>query len=63
MKAAYYSTKGPARDVLIVGEQPDPIPQAGEVLVRIAYSGVNPSDVKSRSRGTNPAMEFEHVIP
>jgi NADPH2:quinone reductase len=63
MKAAYYSTKGPARDVLIVGEQPDPIPQAGEVLVRIAYSGVNPSDVKSRSRGTNPAMEFDHVIP
>ncbi|WP_263384315.1 NADPH:quinone reductase [Granulicella arctica] len=63
MKAAYYSTKGPARDVLIVGEQPDPVPQAGEVLVRIARSGVNPSDVKSRSGSSNPAMEFPRVIP
>ncbi len=63
MKAAYYSAKGLARDVLIVGEQPDPIPQSGEVLVRIAYSGVNPSDVKSRSAGGNPAMEFPRVIP
>jgi NADPH2:quinone reductase len=63
MKAAYYSAKGLARDVLIVGEQPDPVPQSGEVLVRIAYSGVNPSDVKSRSGGTNPAMDFPRVIP
>ena len=63
MKAAYYSTKGAARDVLIVGEQPDPVPQSGEVLVRIAHSGVNPSDVKSRSGTTNPAMEFPCIIP
>jgi NADPH2:quinone reductase len=63
MRAAYYSKKGLAHDVLIVGEQPDPVPQSGEVLVRIAYSGVNPSDVKSRSGGTNPAMEFPRVIP
>jgi NADPH2:quinone reductase len=63
MKAAYYSKKGPARDVLVVGEQPDPVPQSGEVLVRIAHSGVNPSDVKSRSGVTNPAMEFDRVIP
>ena len=63
MKAAYYSTKGLARDVLIVGEQPDPIPQSGEVLIRIAHSGVNPPDAKSRSGGTNPAMEFPHIIP
>jgi NADPH2:quinone reductase len=63
MKAAYYSTKGLARDVLIVGEQPDPVLQSGEVLVRIAHSGVNPSDVKSRSGTTNPTMEFPSVIP
>ena len=63
MKAAYYSQKGLARDVLITGEQPDPVPQSGEVLVRIAHSGVNPSDVKSRSGVTNPAMEFSLVIP
>lgn len=63
MKAAYYSSKGPAREVLIVGDLPDPVPQAGEVLVRIAHSGVNPSDVKSRSGITSPAMEFARVIP
>ena len=63
MKAAYYSTKGLARDVLIFGEQPDPVPQPGEVLVRIVHSGVNPSDVKSRLGVTSPAMEFHRVIP
>lgn len=63
MKAAFYTTKGPARDVLILGEQPDPVPQSGEVLVRIAHSGVNPSDVKSRSGTTSSAMEFPRVIP
>jgi NADPH2:quinone reductase len=63
MKAAYYSVKGLARDVLIVGEQPGPTPQPGEVLVRVAHSGVNPSDVKSRSGVTSPAMEFARVIP
>ncbi|MFM0236225.1 NADPH:quinone reductase [Paraburkholderia sediminicola] len=63
MKAAHYSSKGPARDVLVVDEQPDPAPEAGEVLVRIAHSGVNPSDVKSRSGLTSPAMEFPRVIP
>jgi NADPH2:quinone reductase len=63
MKAAYYTAKGLARDVLIVGEQPDPVPQPGEVLVRLVYSGVNPSDVKSRSGGANPVMEFPRVVP
>ena len=41
MKAAHYSSKGPARDVLVVGEQPDPAPQVGEVLVRIAHENWN----------------------
>ncbi|MFM0286536.1 NADPH:quinone reductase [Paraburkholderia megapolitana] len=63
MKAAYYTSKGPARDVLVVGDQADPVAQPGEVLVRIAHSGVNPSDVKSRSGVTSPAMEFPRVIP
>jgi NADPH:quinone reductase len=63
MKAAYYSSKGPARNVLIVGDEPDPVAQPGEVLVRIAHSGVNPSDVKSRSGVTSSAMEFPRVIP
>ncbi len=48
MKAAWYSRNGEAQDVMQVGELPTPSPQPGEVLVRLATSGVNPSDVKSR---------------
>jgi NADPH2:quinone reductase len=49
MRAAWYERNGPARDVLIVGVLPDPQPAAGEVLVKLIVSGVNPSDVKSRA--------------
>jgi len=63
MKAAWYSSKGPASAVLTVGEMPDPVAQPGEVLVRLAHSGVNPSDVKSRAGVTSTAMEFPRVIP
>ena len=48
MQAAWYSKNGEARDVLSVGELPTPIPTGAEVRVRLATSGVNPSDVKSR---------------
>lgn len=48
MKAAWYTKNGEAKDVLVVGDQPTPQPAAGEVLVRLHSSGVNPSDVKSR---------------
>lgn len=50
MKAAWYEKNGEARDVLVVGEMPTPDPGPGEVRVRLATSGVNPSDVKSRMR-------------
>jgi NADPH2:quinone reductase len=49
MRAAWYERNGPARDVLFVGELPDPKPAVGEVLVKLNVSGVNPSDVKSRA--------------
>lgn len=48
MKAAWYERNGPAREVLTVGELETQEPRPGEVLVRLATSGVNPSDVKSR---------------
>ncbi len=48
MRAAYYESMGPAREVLRVGEIETPQPDPGEVRVRLATSGVNPSDVKSR---------------
>jgi NADPH2:quinone reductase len=49
MKAAWYSHNGPARDVLVLGDIPVPAPGAGEVVVQVHASGVNPSDVKSRA--------------
>lgn len=48
MKAGWYEKNGEARDVLVVGDMETPKPAAGEVLVRLKASGVNPSDVKSR---------------
>lgn len=61
MKAAWYSTKGPARDVMQVGELPTPKPVPGEVLIRVRASAVNPSDTKSRSG--NGAASFPQVVP
>ena len=64
MKAAWYEKKGPAREVLIVGERATPQPAAGEVRVRIHRSAVNPSDTKQRggARG-NVTMPFPFVVP
>ena len=49
MNAASYDRIGSAREVLTVQKREVPEPGPGEVRVRIALSGVNPSDVKSRS--------------
>ena len=49
MKAAYYEANGPAREVMRVGEIATPNAGPGEVRVKLATSGVNPSDVKSRA--------------
>lgn len=54
MQAVWYSQTGPARQVLVHGDQPDPEPKAGEVRVRLRVSGVNPSDVKSRAGSRGP---------
>jgi NADPH2:quinone reductase len=62
MRAAYYEKNGPAREVLRVGEVEDVQPGPGEVRVRLATSGVNPSDVKSRA-GLNRKIAFPRVIP
>jgi len=63
MKAAYYEQLGPARDVLRIGDLPEPQPAAGELRVRIAWSGVNPSDVKSRMGLRSKDIPFARVIP
>ena len=48
MRAAWYLKNGEAKDVMLLGDLPKPQAAASEVLVRLATSGVNPSDVKSR---------------
>lgn len=62
MKAAYYERNGTARDVLQVGEVETPKPGPGDVRVKLATSGVNPSDVKSR-QGTARKIAWPRVIP
>jgi NADPH2:quinone reductase len=63
MKAAWYEQQGPARDVLVVGEMPDPVAAAGEVRIRIAASGINPGDIKKRQNAFGYGMPYPRVIP
>jgi NADPH2:quinone reductase len=63
MRAAWYEKQGPAREVLVVGEMPDPRPAAGEVRIRIAASGINPGDIKKRQDSFGLGMPYLRVIP
>ncbi len=63
MKAAWYTTQGPAGAVLQVGDIPDPQPGAGEVRVRVHASGINPTDMYGRSGTRRRGMAFERIIP
>jgi NADPH2:quinone reductase len=63
MKAAWYEKQGAARDVLHVGEMPDPIPGTGEVRIRIATSGINPGDIKKRQDAFGVGMAYPRVVP
>jgi len=63
MKAIWYEKTGKADEVLVCGERQKPAPRPGEVLVRVEYSAVHPSDVKKRA-GFQPAgFEDGFVIP
>src|SRR3954452_2064948 len=53
MRAARYERTGPAEDVIEITEIDTPEPGPGEVRVRVAYSGVNPTDWKSRAGATS----------
>lgn len=53
MRAITYTAFGPAEEVLRLVDVATPQPGPGEVLVSLAYSGVNPSDVKRRA-GARP---------
>lgn len=62
MRAAYYEQNGSARDVLRVGDVETPQAGPGEVRVKLAISGVNPSDVKSR-QGSTRKIAWPRLIP
>lgn len=61
MKAIVYSAPG-SSDVLSLVDRDIASPGPGEVRVRIAVSGVNPTDWKSRSGGTQRGA-FPEVVP
>ncbi|HET9023081.1 MAG TPA: NADPH:quinone reductase [Burkholderiaceae bacterium] len=63
MLAAFYTRTGPARDVLEVGEIETPAAGPGEVRVRLAASGVNPSDVKTRGGVRSRDLPFPRIVP
>jgi NADPH2:quinone reductase len=52
MKAALYDCHGAAREVLRVEDVARPEPGPGEVRVKVEFSGINPTDWKSRSGAT-----------
>jgi NADPH2:quinone reductase len=62
MRAAYYERNGTAREVLRVDDVETPSAGPGEVRVKLATSGVNPSDVKSR-QGATRKIAWPRVIP
>ncbi|HET9692078.1 MAG TPA: NADPH:quinone reductase [Acidimicrobiales bacterium] len=61
MRAIVYSRNG-GPEVLEVVDRPDPAPGPGEVLVRVARSGVNPTDWKSR-QGATATLAFAEQVP
>jgi NADPH2:quinone reductase len=63
MQAAFYERTGPALEVLSIDEMPTPVAGPGEVRVKVAWSGVNPSDVKSRAGLRSQSLPFPRIIP
>ncbi|HYV48761.1 MAG TPA: NADPH:quinone reductase [Myxococcaceae bacterium] len=64
MKAVWFEKQGPAREVLVEGEMPDPTPEAGQVRVQVRVSGLNPSDTKARGGfGAVRKLEYPRIIP
>jgi NADPH:quinone reductase len=55
MRAVIYTEPGPASVLHLVEDRPRPEPGPGEVLVRLAFSGVNPTDWKARTTAAPPA--------
>jgi NADPH2:quinone reductase len=63
MRAAWYERQGAARDVLTVGEMEEPEAGRGEVRIRVAFSGINPGDVKKRQNAFGVGIPYPRIIP
>ncbi len=63
MQIAYYEQTGPAAQVLKLADVATPEPGPGEVRVRLRWSGVNPSDVKSRAGLRSTVLAFPRIVP
>jgi NADPH2:quinone reductase len=63
MHAVWYERNGEAAEVLRYGELDTPVAGPGEVLVRLATSGINPIDVKRRRGARGQAIKDPLVIP
>jgi NADPH:quinone reductase-like Zn-dependent oxidoreductase len=62
MKAAIMRRNG-GPEVMEYGDYPDPVPAAGEVLVKVAGAGINPVDIAERNGGPGwRPMQFPAVI-
>ncbi|MGC4110922.1 MAG: NADPH:quinone reductase [Nocardioides sp.] len=63
MRAVVYDETG-ASSVLQVVDRDVPEPHWGELRVRLAVAGVNPTDWKARSGATGPgSLPFDEVVP
>ncbi|UHQ20191.1 NADPH:quinone reductase [Lysobacter sp. KIS68-7] len=63
MRAAIYTRTGPAHEVLSIAELARPEPDRGCVRVRVQWSGVNPSDTKSRAGTRSAVLPFPRITP
>lgn len=63
MRAAIYDRTGRAHDVLCIVELPTPTPAPGEVRVKVMWSGINPSDVKTRAGMRTKTLPFPRIVP
>ena len=63
MRIISYSALGAAADVLQLSDIEMPAPTNDEVLVELHFSGVNPSDVKSRQGAGSGKPTFDRIIP
>ena len=63
MKAAWYNKQGPARRVIKVGDFDTPNAKPGEVRIKIAYSGLNPTDIKRRQGFGGQLHAYPTIIP